>query len=55
MQQMPSPAHQEEKPDIDFYMKFMYAMVAVVAFSIQLNVETTYPAQEKMLGVNVLY
>ncbi|XP_051164051.1 phospholipid-transporting ATPase ABCA3-like [Leptopilina boulardi] len=54
MQQMPSPAHQEEKPDIDFYMKFMYAMVAVVAFSIQLNVETTYPAQEKMLGVNVL-
>lgn len=52
---MPSPGHRDEKEDRYFYIKTMYAIAAVAAFSIQLNVETTYPANEKTLGVNVVY
>ena len=36
-------------------MRTMYASVAVMAFLIPLLVETSYPANEKTLGVNVYY
>ncbi|XP_043460752.1 phospholipid-transporting ATPase ABCA1-like [Leptopilina heterotoma] len=54
LQKMPSLAFKEKKFDDDFSIKFMYTVVAVLVFSIQLNVEIIYPSNEKNLGINVL-
>ena len=53
MQRMPYPAHFEERCKNDLVMRAMYPIVAILAFLIPLCIETTYPTNEKSLGLNV--
>lgn len=55
MQRMPYPAHLEERFNNYEVMKAMYPVVAILAFLIPLCIETTYPTNEKSLGLNVYY
>ena len=53
MQQMPDSAQTMNL--VKEFIRPMFAIIAVLAFLIPVYIEAGYPANEKNIGVNVLY